>query len=199
MERIDAMGKNCPQPVMMTRAAVDKGATELEVRVDNEIAVSNVEKYLRSRGYETTRSGAAGTFTGLGKKTGEAGSAPERICAPQLSVGGDYAVLLLSKTLGNESPELGDVLMKAFLGTLAQRKDLPSVVALMNGGVFLALPDHSTCDTLKEMEANGVKVLVCGTCARHFGIVESVGVGSVSNMFEITEEVLSASKNVVIG
>ena len=49
MERIDAMGKNCPQPVMMTRAAVDKGATELEVRVDNEIAVSNVEKYLRSR------------------------------------------------------------------------------------------------------------------------------------------------------
>ena len=108
-------------------------------------------------------------------------------------------MLLLSKTLGNESPELGDVLMKAFLGTLAQRKDLPSVVALMNGGVFLALPDHSTCDTLKEMEANGVKVLVCGTCARHFGIVESVGVGSVSNMFEITEEVLSASKNVVIG
>ena len=199
MERIDAMGKNCPQPVMMTRAAVDKGATELEVRVDNEIAVSNVEKYLRSRGYEPTRSGAAGTFTVRGKKTGEAGSAPERSCAPQLSVGGDYAVLLLSKTLGNESPELGDVLMKAFLGTLAQRKDLPSVVALMNGGVFLALPDHSTCDTLKEMEANGVKVLVCGTCARHFGIVESVGVGSVSNMFEITEEVLSASKNVVIG
>ena len=24
MERIDAMGKNCPQPVMMTKAAVDK-------------------------------------------------------------------------------------------------------------------------------------------------------------------------------
>ena len=60
MERIDAMGKNCPQPVMMTKAAVDKGAGELEVLVDNEVAVSNVEKFLRSRGYETTRSGASG-------------------------------------------------------------------------------------------------------------------------------------------
>jgi len=29
MERIDAMGKNCPQPVMMTKAVVDKGAAEL--------------------------------------------------------------------------------------------------------------------------------------------------------------------------
>ena len=199
MERIDAMGKNCPQPVMMTKAAVDKGAGELEVLVDNEVAVSNVEKFLRSQEYETTHSGASGQFSVRGKKTGEAGPVPAVVCTPQLPSGGDYAVLLLSKTLGSESPELGDVLMKAFLGTLAQRKDLPSVVALMNGGVFLALPDHSTCDTLKEMEANGVKVLVCGTCARHFGIVESVGVGSVSNMFEITEEVLSASKNVVIG
>ncbi len=199
MERIDAMGKNCPQPVMMTKAAVDKGAGELEVLVDNEVAVSNVEKFLRSQGYETTRSGAAGKYSVRGKKTGEAGPAPAVVCTPQLPSGGDYAVLLLSKTIGNESPELGDVLMKAFLGTLAQRKDLPSVVALMNGGVFLALPDHSTCDTLKEIEAKGVKVLVCGTCAKHFGIVDSVGVGGISNMFEITEAVFGASKNVVIG
>ena len=201
MVRIDAMGKDCPQPVMMTRAAADNGAGELEVIVDNQGAVSNVEKYLRSRGYETTRAGAAGRFTVYGRKTGEAVSeaAADCTCSPEAPGGGDYAVLILAKTLGSESPELGDVLMKAFLGTLAQRKDLPRVVALMNGGVFLALPEHSTCDTLKEMEAKGVTILVCGTCAKHFGVTDVVGVGSISNMFEITEAVFAASKNIVIG
>ena len=70
MERIDAMGKDCPQPVMMTKAAVDKGAGELEVLVDNEVAVSNVEKFLKSRGYETIRYGSEGKFVVHGKKTG---------------------------------------------------------------------------------------------------------------------------------
>ena len=94
MERIDAMGKNCPQPVMMTKAAVDKGAGELEVLVDNEVAVSNVEKFLRSRGYETTRSGASGQFSVRGKKTGEQGGVPF-CCQDAHGRGPPLSILLL--------------------------------------------------------------------------------------------------------
>jgi sulfur relay (sulfurtransferase) complex TusBCD TusD component (DsrE family) len=69
----------------------------------------------------------------------------------------------------------------------------------MNGGVFLSLPDSSASDTLKEMEAQGTRVLVCGTCTKHFGVTDRVCVGSISNMFEITSEVFAAAKPVVIG
>ena len=38
-------------PVIMTRAAVEKGATELEVLVDNAVAVSNVTRFLEGQGF----------------------------------------------------------------------------------------------------------------------------------------------------
>jgi len=68
----------------------------------------------------------------------------------------------------------------------------------MNGGVLLALEGTSTCETLKKMEGKGVTVLVCGTCAKHFGVTEQVKAGCISNMMEITDALLSAPKVLTI-
>ncbi|MBQ8693412.1 MAG: sulfurtransferase TusA family protein, partial [Synergistaceae bacterium] len=48
---VNAMGKLCPEPVIMTKAEIAKGAAELEVSVDNDIAVSNVTRLLTNQGY----------------------------------------------------------------------------------------------------------------------------------------------------
>ena len=48
---VNAMGKPCPKPVAMTKAALDKGAEELEVLVDNPEAATNVKRLLEDRGF----------------------------------------------------------------------------------------------------------------------------------------------------
>ncbi len=51
MTQIDARGISCPQPVLMTKNALDAGSTEVTVLVDSKTAKSNVERYLNSTGY----------------------------------------------------------------------------------------------------------------------------------------------------
>ena len=104
------------------------------------------------------------------------------------------AVLITGKTLGQSDEELGEILVKGFLGALSQLDVPPRTVALINEGVKLALFDSSSCDHLKNLERKGTNILVCGTCVNHFGIVDSVGVGVISNMLEIVEALNGAGR-----
>ena len=191
MITVNAVGKACPEPVIMTRAAVEKGATELEVLVDNAVAVSNVTRFLEGQGFRVQHQENGSEFKLTARREGSAVSADS---APRPQGKARLAVLVAGKTLGREDKELGEVLIKGFLGTLSKLETPPAVLALMNEGVKLALPDASTCDHLKDLERTGTKILVCGTCTNHFGITERVGVGTISNMFEILEAVTGADK-----
>ena len=197
MITVNAVGKACPEPVIMTRAAVEKGAAELEVLVDNAVAVSNVTRFLEGQGFRVQHRENGGEFKVTARRDGaaaSAGSSPAAGPAPCNRGGARLAVLVAGKTLGREDKELGEVLIKGFLGTLSKLETPPAVLALMNEGVKLALSDASTCDHLKDLERTGTKILVCGTCTNHFGITERVGVGTLSNMFEILEAVTGADK-----
>lgn len=197
MITVNAVGKACPEPVIMTRAAVEKGAAELEVLVDNAVAVSNVTRFLEGQGFRVQHRENGGEFKLTARREGAAVSAGSAAAAgpiPSKQGSARLAVLVAGKTLGREDKELGEVLIKGFLGTLSKLETPPAVLALMNEGVKLALPDASTCDHLKDLERAGTKILVCGTCTNHFGVTERVGVGTVSNMFEILEAVTGADK-----
>ena len=193
-QTLDARGLPCPQPVLLAKKNVDKSVAAFEVWVDNDVSASNVMRFLKNQGYEVTRQEEGTDIVLSALSTGT----PPTLAAPQTELG-DYGILLLSQTIGEESKELGDVLMKGFLGTLVQRKPLPKVIALMNGAVFLTLPESSAADTLRDLERLGVIILVCGTCTKHFAINEKVTVGQISNMFEITESVFATAKPIVMG
>jgi len=51
---VDARGRSCPEPVVMTKAALEAGGPPLEVLVDNEVARENVSRFAQSRGYQVT-------------------------------------------------------------------------------------------------------------------------------------------------
>ncbi|MBR1672257.1 MAG: hypothetical protein IJ702_04960 [Fretibacterium sp.] len=108
--------------------------------------------------------------------------------------------LIMRRTLGQGDPEFGEVLIRSFLRTLAGRRATPpaAAVILMNEGVQLARFDTSACDHLKVLEARGVRVLVSGTCAAHFSITESIGVGTLANMYEIVETLSAAERTVTL-
>lgn len=194
MQIVDARGLECPKPVIKAKEALDGGAVKLKILVDNEVAASNVTRFLKGRGLDIKREGEAPNITVEGEKNdvGVKTAAPEAKAA-------SWSLLLLSDKIGADSAGLGDVLMKAFLGTIVKGATLPDAVALMNDGVKMALEERSTCDTLRELEQAGVPLLICGTCVKHFNITDKVKIGVISNMFEITDTVFSCSKPLVIG
>ena len=49
--QIDARGRNCPEPVLMTRNAVLPDVTELKTLVDNHVARENVSRFMKSKGF----------------------------------------------------------------------------------------------------------------------------------------------------
>lgn len=194
MQEIDARKMECPKPVLRAKEAVDGGSVMVKIRVDNETAASNVTRFLEGRGFGVKRSGTAPDIAIEGKQM-------KADCEKNAGTSKDssWSVLLLSDKIGAGSDGLGDVLMKAFLGTVAQSENPPLVIALMNDAVKMALEDRSTYDTLKELEQKCVPLLICGTCAKHFGITENIRIGTISNMFEITDAVFGTSKPIVIG
>ena len=202
MKVIDARKADCPKPVIMTREQVEAGETEIMVMVDNAVAVENVTRYLKNAGFRAEHRGEEGDYlieakrdaaceTGANAKGGVHAASPTKEA--------DYSYLILSDRIGAESDGLGELLMKSFLGTVVTLRPLPTVIALMNEGVRLALRDSTVVGVLKELEEAGVRILVCGTCTKHFGITDEVAVGSISNMFEITESVQAAAKPIVLG
>jgi selenium metabolism protein YedF len=173
----------------MTKAELDKGATEVQVSVDNDIAVSNVTRLLEGRGFSVSVEKTGDERKLTAKKTGDG-----TVAAASCGGGKLLAVLVTGSTLGKSDKELGEVLIKGFLGALSKLTTRPAVIAFMNEGVKLTLAESSACDHIKALEAAGTKVLVCGTCTNHFGITDKIAVGTISNMFEIMEMVTGADK-----
>lgn len=197
MEKIDARKQPCPKPVLMTREALEKVGPPLEIMVDRGIPMLNVKRFLESRNLSVAvlEEGETATLVcSSGEKSIEATEKSSKEAGHE-----DVAIVICSSVLGQSDASLGEVLIKGFLGTLAERSTPPAGIALMNEGVKLALQDSSASDSLRELERKGCNILVCGTCANHFGIAGSISVGTISNMFEITELMMQHSKTIVLG
>lgn len=49
---VDARGRSCPEPVMMTKVALETSSPPIEVLVDNEVAKENVTRFAKSKGFQ---------------------------------------------------------------------------------------------------------------------------------------------------
>ena len=197
MNKIDARKKPCPKPVLMAREALEKEGLPLEILVDPGVPVLNVKRFLESRNLSVSvmEDGETATITcSPGDETSCEAVEPSNEYGLE-----DVVIVISSSIIGQSDAELGEVLIKSFLGTLVERTSAPTAIVLMNEGVKLALPDSSASESLGELEKKGCTVLVCGTCAKHFRIESSISVGTISNMFEITELMIGHSKTIVLG
>ena len=91
---------------------------------------------------------------------------------------------------------LGKTLLKAFVFALTQQDKLPKTILFYNGGAALTCEGSAMLEDLKELEAQGVEILTCGTCLNFYGLTEKLAVGSVTNMYTIAEKLTQAG-NVV--
>lgn len=54
MNKIDARGLACPEPVLLTKKALSNNETALEVLVDNPTAAQNVTRFATNQGYQVS-------------------------------------------------------------------------------------------------------------------------------------------------
>ena len=188
---IDAMGKACPQPVILTRQALDAGQVPLMIAVDNTTAVENLKRLAASRGIEATVKEEPGRYEVSFPQSGQAEAAQKKA--------GSYAVFIGKGILGDGDAILGYNLLKMFLYTLSQSEDVPASVLFMNGGVKLPAGDEAdVVDSIRALEQKGAAILVCGTCLNYYGIADQIKVGVVSNMYDIVTKMQEAEKVITV-
>ena len=106
-------------------------------------------------------------------------------------------ILMTAERIGRGDDELGAVLMKNFLYSLARSEPRPAAVMLMNGGVRLACEGSASLDDLRLAVDAGVNVKVCGTCLDYLGLTDFLAVGEVGTMPGAVEAMLSSETGVV--
>lgn len=62
MEKINTCGMSCPQPVLMTKKALDTYPEGVDIIVDNNVAKGNVERFLKNFGYKISVTDLEDTF-----------------------------------------------------------------------------------------------------------------------------------------
>jgi selenium metabolism protein YedF len=91
-------------------------------------------------------------------------------------------VFIVTDRIGRGDDELGRVLMKSFLYSLARNAEKPRAVMLMNEGVRLACTGSDSLDDLALLAENGVAIRACGTCLDYLGLKDALVVGEVGTM-----------------
>ena len=190
MITVNAMGDNCPIPVIKTKKAMAAltGPETIEVLVDNEIAVQNVTKMASSSGGKVTSEKLGDAEY---KVTIEMDGA-EAVCAPDAR--DNTVVVVSSDRMGSGNDELGKVLIKGFIFAVTQLDTLPKTMLFYNGGATLTTEGSDSLEDLKSLEAQGVEIMTCGTCLDYYGLKDKLAVGTVTNMYSIVETMAKAGR-----
>lgn len=107
---------------------------------------------------------------------------------------GKTVVVLASDTMGEGDKKLGKILMKGFIYALTQLEKLPDTIIMYNSGAHLSIKDSESAEDFGLLEREGVEILTCGTCLNHYGLTEKLAVGSITDMYTITERLSEAGK-----
>ena len=191
MPVIDCRGLACPQPVVTTKQALDQlKEGEIIVIVDNASSCNNVERFVRSQGYSVEIKEMGQEFRLHIRKSG---AHEERKAEPEAKIE-KTVVYINSQLLGVGDESLGAILMRSFLKTLMDLEKKPSRLILINSGVRLASEGSEVLDTLKKLSKEGTEILACGTCLDFYRLKEKLSVGTVSNMYDITQSLLEADR-----
>ena len=166
---VNVMGKQCPIPVVMTKKFIDNAAVgdEIEILIDNETAVNNLSRLANKTGctFVSEKLGDKKYQVKMAVQTEQTGGTlEEEEFVCEAPHKKVTVAVISSNVMGNGDDELGKILIKGFIYALSQ------------------------------MEEEGVEILTCGTCLKHYGLMEKLMVGKVTDMYTIAERMTGADK-----
>ena len=192
---VDARGLLCPIPRIMAKKALNDAAPGdmLEILIDNATSHENVVRFLHDNGCSPVSNENGGVFSVqfISVPASANSPNPENYCSQGV---GPYVLVLSRAVMGSGSDELGRILIQGCINSLKETAPAPSAILFYNAGVTLACEGSPVLGALKELEAGGIKMLVCGTCLDYFELKPKLQIGRVSNMYDIMQTVASAGK-----
>ena len=195
MKEINAKGLVCPQPLILTKKAVESSdEKDFLVIVDNDTAVKNLEKFAKSSNldFKFDKKSDQEFNVYVSKSNNTEIKEPTQFCSVDNS---DNTVIAISKNfMGNGSEELGKLLIKGFIYTSSEYDKIPKTIIFFNSGVKLTTEGSPCLDDLEKLQDNGVEIISCGTCLDYYGLKEKLKVGEISNMYTIYETLFNAGK-----
>ncbi|MEW6665564.1 MAG: sulfurtransferase-like selenium metabolism protein YedF [Thermodesulfobacteriota bacterium] len=194
-KELDCRGLACPAPVLQTKQMIEKeNLTAVSILVDNEAARQNVSRFLESRNFLVSVVRKGTDFEVTGRLEGQP-AAPDVTPVTRFRADAKkILVMVAADRMGHGDDELGKKLLFNFLKTLMEMgHDLWRLV-FVNNGVKLTIQAAETVPVLKELENEGVKILVCGTCLDHFRLLDRKAVGETTNMLDIVTAMQLADK-----
>ena len=194
---VDAKGKKCPLPIILTKKCIDQSQVGdvIEVILDNEISKCNLVQYVQELGIEAQeQSNGDQTIVRfvLGGKLPSVGVEDINCPIPSKIELDDYVIVFGKDQMGDGEKELGETLIRTYINTLTELNTYPSKIIFYNSGVKLVSQGADTIESLSKLASFGVEILICGVCVDYYNI--KIAVGSISNMFAIGNVTASASK-----
>lgn len=192
MREVNAKGLACPQPVILTKKALEE-ITEGEVVtvVDNITARENITRLAANLNYEYEVSDGEGCHYIKIKKTAKETEAADKKDS--------IVIVITSDKLGQGDEALGKVLMKSYTYALSETNPLPTAVIFLNSGVRLTSAGSEVLDNLDKLYKAGVELISCGTCLDFYNLKDKLAIGIVGNMYSIIEKMNSSAKVINIG
>ena len=102
------------------------------------------------------------------------------------------AFFITSDGIGRGDDELGQILMLNFLRLLGDSEKKPDTIVFMNTGVRLVCEESDLIPYIKKLEEQGVEVLACTTCLKHFNLVSKLKAGTPTSMVKSVELMMSS-------
>lgn len=187
MHKVDCRGMLCPAPLIKVKQAL-KESQSIEVLIDNETSFLNVSRYLTDNNI---------IFTPVSKNNSHiiyVNAVPHEGNGEMSQAVVGTVILIGSNSMGQGSDELGQILIKGYISTLSELNTLPSEIIFYNSGVLLTVNDSPAKKSLCDLEKLGVKITICGTCVDYYNVKSSIEIGTISNMYSISESLAAASK-----
>jgi selenium metabolism protein YedF len=192
MKEIDARGLVCPQPVILTKKALEEIIEgEVVAIVDNITAKENISRLAANLNYVYEVTDEEGCHYIKIKKTAGA----QKLIEAEESI----VVVITSDKLGQGDEALGKVLMKSYTYALTETTPLPKAVMFLNSGVKLTSEGSEMLENIKKLEDSGTEIVSCGTCLDFYQLKDKLKVGIIGNMYSIIEKMNSAGKVINIG
>jgi selenium metabolism protein YedF len=202
MRIVDTKGQLCPAPLIATKRALKETTTSESflLLIDNQTSFNNVSRFLKDNNtsFKVTESDGVWTLTVTRGEGDISHAKAEDYCTDSIAHfhKGDFIIVVTSDKMGEGDIDLGQLLMTNFIKAIKDLDKLPSKMVFYNKGVTLVTKNSAVIEHLTDLEKMGVELFLCSTCVNHYAIGDSVGAGTLSNMYTIAE-VMASAGNIV--
>ena len=115
-----------------------------------------------------------------------------------MSANPSTVILINNEGMGHADQALQYTLIKKYLSLLDSQEPLPEALCFYASGVKLVTKGSPVIEFLKDLEAKGIRLIVCQTCLDFYSITDQLQVGTMAGMPDILDAQHNADKVITL-